>query len=195
MWAEIGEVQLIRPELVQETTEKISQIKDRLKAARDHHRRRKPLEFSVGPMAYQLDFLEDLNGVLDTFRLSNLKKCLADLTLKVPVDKIRVDAKLNLVEKLERKGQMKLKYPYLFSDIRRLNFKGFVGLNMSKGSRDKNISMTECVAQSSIVREKDVTLNASGDELNSPTDTFLTKATSPFSFGVSDMNVWLLRDQ
>ncbi|GKB86519.1 putative reverse transcriptase domain-containing protein, partial [Tanacetum coccineum] len=33
--AEVGEDQLIEPELVQETTEKISQIKDRLKAARD----------------------------------------------------------------------------------------------------------------------------------------------------------------
>ncbi|GJV13656.1 putative reverse transcriptase domain-containing protein [Tanacetum coccineum] len=31
MWAEVGEGQLIGPELVQETTEKISQIKDRLK--------------------------------------------------------------------------------------------------------------------------------------------------------------------
>ncbi|GJW75084.1 hypothetical protein Tco_0134454 [Tanacetum coccineum] len=41
------------PELVQETTEKISQIKDRLKTARDRQKsnadkRRKPLEFSVG---------------------------------------------------------------------------------------------------------------------------------------------------
>ncbi|GKE47437.1 putative reverse transcriptase domain-containing protein [Tanacetum coccineum] len=35
MWAEVGEGHLIRPELVQETTKKISQIKDRLKAARD----------------------------------------------------------------------------------------------------------------------------------------------------------------
>ncbi|GKG54420.1 putative reverse transcriptase domain-containing protein, partial [Tanacetum coccineum] len=34
MWTEVGEGQLIRPELVQEITEKISQIKDRLKAAR-----------------------------------------------------------------------------------------------------------------------------------------------------------------
>ncbi|GJS79910.1 putative reverse transcriptase domain-containing protein [Tanacetum coccineum] len=53
MWAEVGEGQLIGPELVQETTEKISQIKDRLKVARDHQKsyadkRRKPLEFSVG---------------------------------------------------------------------------------------------------------------------------------------------------
>nr|GEX33934.1 putative reverse transcriptase domain-containing protein [Tanacetum cinerariifolium] len=53
MWAEVGEGQLIGPELVQETTEKILQIKDRLKAARDHQKgyadkRRKPLEFSIG---------------------------------------------------------------------------------------------------------------------------------------------------
>ncbi|GKG08370.1 putative reverse transcriptase domain-containing protein, partial [Tanacetum coccineum] len=33
LWAEVREGQLIGPELVQETTEKISQIKDRLKAA------------------------------------------------------------------------------------------------------------------------------------------------------------------
>ncbi|GKG59693.1 hypothetical protein Tco_0607321, partial [Tanacetum coccineum] len=33
MWAEVEEGQLIGPELVQETIEKISQIKDKLKAA------------------------------------------------------------------------------------------------------------------------------------------------------------------
>ncbi|GKF92335.1 hypothetical protein Tco_0279054, partial [Tanacetum coccineum] len=33
--AEVGEGQLIGPELVQETTKKILQIKDRLKTARD----------------------------------------------------------------------------------------------------------------------------------------------------------------
>ncbi|GJX79915.1 hypothetical protein Tco_0328064 [Tanacetum coccineum] len=53
MLAEVGEGQLIVPELVQETTKKISQIKDRLKAAHDYQKsytdkRRKPLEFSVG---------------------------------------------------------------------------------------------------------------------------------------------------
>nr|GEZ25217.1 putative reverse transcriptase domain-containing protein [Tanacetum cinerariifolium] len=53
MRAEVGEGQLIGPELVQEATEKISQIKDRLKATRDHQKsyadkRNKPLEFSVG---------------------------------------------------------------------------------------------------------------------------------------------------
>ncbi|GKC21530.1 putative reverse transcriptase domain-containing protein, partial [Tanacetum coccineum] len=105
------------PELVQETTEKISQINDRLKVARDRQKsyvdkRWKPLEFSVGDyvllkvspwkgvvgqVAYRLDFPE-LNGVHDTFHVSNLKKCLADPTLQVPLDEIQVDAKLNFVE-------------------------------------------------------------------------------------------------
>nr|GFA61175.1 putative reverse transcriptase domain-containing protein [Tanacetum cinerariifolium] len=52
MWEKVGEWHLIWPELVQETTEKISQIKDRLKAARDRqkhyaNKRKKPFDFSV----------------------------------------------------------------------------------------------------------------------------------------------------
>ncbi|GJX82821.1 putative reverse transcriptase domain-containing protein [Tanacetum coccineum] len=49
-------------------------------------------------VAYRLDLPEELNGVHDTFHVSNLKKCLADPTLQVPLDEIRVDAKLNFVE-------------------------------------------------------------------------------------------------
>ncbi|GJY94253.1 putative reverse transcriptase domain-containing protein [Tanacetum coccineum] len=45
-----------------------------------------------------VDLPEELNGVHDTFHVSNLKKCFADPTLKVPLDEIRVDAKLNFVE-------------------------------------------------------------------------------------------------
>ncbi|GKF50107.1 hypothetical protein Tco_0143358 [Tanacetum coccineum] len=115
--AEVGEGQLIGPELVQETTKKISQIKNRLKVARDRQKsyadkRRKPLEFSIGDyvllkvspwkcglVAYRLDLPEELDGVHDTFHVSNLKKCLADPTLQVPLDEIQVDAKLNFVEK------------------------------------------------------------------------------------------------
>ncbi|GKB06631.1 hypothetical protein Tco_0834864 [Tanacetum coccineum] len=52
----------------------------------------------VCPVAYQLDLPKELNGVHDTFHVSNLKKCLADPTLKVPLDEIQVDAKLYFVE-------------------------------------------------------------------------------------------------
>ncbi|GJS83175.1 putative reverse transcriptase domain-containing protein [Tanacetum coccineum] len=52
----------------------------------------------VGLVAYRLDLPEELNGVHDTFHVSNLKTCLADPTLQVPLDEIRFDAKLNFVE-------------------------------------------------------------------------------------------------
>ncbi|GJX67527.1 reverse transcriptase domain-containing protein [Tanacetum coccineum] len=53
IWTEVGESQLIGPETVQEMTEKIFQIKERLKTARSRQKsyadkRRKPLEFKVG---------------------------------------------------------------------------------------------------------------------------------------------------
>ncbi|GKC99299.1 putative reverse transcriptase domain-containing protein [Tanacetum coccineum] len=130
LWVEVGEGQLIGPNLVQETTEKILQIKDRLKVARDRQKsyadkKRKPLEFSVGehvllkvspwkgvvrfgkkgklaprfvgpfeinkrisPVAYRLRLPEEINGVHDTFHVSNLRKCLADPTLQIPLDEI-----------------------------------------------------------------------------------------------------------
>ncbi|GJX53829.1 putative reverse transcriptase domain-containing protein, partial [Tanacetum coccineum] len=52
-WAEVGEVQLTDPEIVQETTEKIIQIKKRIQAARGRQKsyadlKRKPMEFQVG---------------------------------------------------------------------------------------------------------------------------------------------------
>ncbi|GJW58798.1 putative reverse transcriptase domain-containing protein [Tanacetum coccineum] len=52
----------------------------------------------VGLMAYRIDLPEELNDVHDTFHVLNLKKCLADPTIKVSLDEIRVDAKLNFME-------------------------------------------------------------------------------------------------
>ncbi|GJY00172.1 putative reverse transcriptase domain-containing protein [Tanacetum coccineum] len=51
--AEVGEVQLTGPEIVQETTDKIIQIKKRMQAARDRQKsyanlKRKPMEFQIG---------------------------------------------------------------------------------------------------------------------------------------------------
>ncbi|GJT02703.1 putative reverse transcriptase domain-containing protein [Tanacetum coccineum] len=40
----------------------------------------------VVPVAYKLDLPKELNGVHDTFHVSNLKKCMADPTLQVPLD-------------------------------------------------------------------------------------------------------------
>nr|GEY57279.1 putative reverse transcriptase domain-containing protein [Tanacetum cinerariifolium] len=51
-WTEVGEALILSPELIQETTEKIVQIKQRMQAARDRQKsyadlKRKPMEFQV----------------------------------------------------------------------------------------------------------------------------------------------------
>nr|GFC18474.1 hypothetical protein [Tanacetum cinerariifolium] len=52
----------------------------------------------IDSVAYRLRLPQELNGVHDTFHVSNLKKCLADPTLQIPLEEIQVDAKLNFVE-------------------------------------------------------------------------------------------------
>nr|GEY07630.1 hypothetical protein [Tanacetum cinerariifolium] len=108
LWAEIGESWLIEPELVQETTDKVVLIKEKLKAARDRQKsyadnRRNPLEFEVedqvvGHVAYRIRLLEELSCMHDTFYVSNLNKCLADANLHVPLDEINIDKTLRFVE-------------------------------------------------------------------------------------------------
>nr|GEZ07654.1 putative reverse transcriptase domain-containing protein [Tanacetum cinerariifolium] len=115
MWAVVGEGRLIGPELVLKTTKKILRIKGRLKGVVRFGKKGKlaprfirPFKIieQIGPVAYRLRLPEELNGVHDMFYVSNLKKCLADPTLQVPLDEIQVDAKLNIkeghVEILER---------------------------------------------------------------------------------------------
>ncbi|GJU29600.1 putative reverse transcriptase domain-containing protein [Tanacetum coccineum] len=102
LWAEIREGSLIGPKLVQETTDKVVVIKDNLKAKGVVHFRKKgklapryvrPFEIleRIGPVAYLLRLSEELSGIHDTFYVSNLKKCLADASLHVPLDEIKVD--------------------------------------------------------------------------------------------------------
>nr|GEX80495.1 putative reverse transcriptase domain, ribonuclease H-like domain, aspartic peptidase domain protein [Tanacetum cinerariifolium] len=114
-WAEVGDTQLTRPEIIHESTEKIVQIRQHLQAARDQQRsyanvRRKPLEFQArdrvmlkisprkGPMAYKLELPEELSNVHNTFHVSNLKKCLSDESLIIPMKELKLDDKLNFVE-------------------------------------------------------------------------------------------------
>nr|GEV84882.1 putative reverse transcriptase domain-containing protein [Tanacetum cinerariifolium] len=112
LWAEIGKSSFIGPEFVQETTDKVVLIKEKLKAARDRvirfgkkgklaPRHVGPFEIleRIGPVAYRLRFPEELNEIHDTFHVSNLKKCLVDATLHVSLDEIKVDKTLCFVEK------------------------------------------------------------------------------------------------
>ncbi|GJV80261.1 hypothetical protein Tco_1516131 [Tanacetum coccineum] len=110
-WAEVGEVQLTDTEIVQVTTEKIIQIKQRIQAARDRQKsyadlKRKPMEFQVGDrvmlkvgaITYKLELPQELSRVRNMFHVSNLKKCYADEPLAVPLDGLHIDDKLHFVE-------------------------------------------------------------------------------------------------
>ncbi|GJR35819.1 putative reverse transcriptase domain-containing protein [Tanacetum coccineum] len=48
--------------------------------------------------AYKLELPEELSNVHSTFHVSNLKKCLSDESLVIPMKELRLDDKLNFVE-------------------------------------------------------------------------------------------------
>ena len=52
----------------------------------------------IGPVAYRLDLPTELGNVHNVFHVSNLKKCLADESLIVPLEEIKVDDRLRIVE-------------------------------------------------------------------------------------------------
>ncbi|GJW49662.1 putative reverse transcriptase domain-containing protein [Tanacetum coccineum] len=65
-------------------------------------KRRKTIRVQVGDkegtVAYRLELPEKLSRVHSTFHVSNLKKCLSDEPLAIPLDKIHIDEKLNFIE-------------------------------------------------------------------------------------------------
>ncbi|GJY21033.1 putative reverse transcriptase domain-containing protein [Tanacetum coccineum] len=81
-WADVGEVQIIGPEIVQETTEKAIQIKQRIQAAYDRQKSYADLK------------------PYNTFHVSNLKKCYADEPLVILLDVLHIDDKLHFIEEL-----------------------------------------------------------------------------------------------
>ncbi|GJU85667.1 putative reverse transcriptase domain-containing protein [Tanacetum coccineum] len=54
----------------------------------------------VGMVAYRLELSNKLSSVHSIFHVSNLKKCLTDKPLAIPLDEIHVDDKLNFIEEL-----------------------------------------------------------------------------------------------
>ncbi|GKE39107.1 putative reverse transcriptase domain-containing protein [Tanacetum coccineum] len=99
-WSEVGDAQLTGPEMIRVTTEMIVQIKNQLLAARS---RQKSYAESItveriGPVAYKLELPRELQGIHNTFHVSNLKKCLSDEDLIIPFNEVRIDEKLHFIE-------------------------------------------------------------------------------------------------
>ncbi|GJU63375.1 hypothetical protein Tco_1245210 [Tanacetum coccineum] len=103
----------------------------------------------IGLVAYRLELPQELSRVHSVFHVYNLKKCLSDDTLVIPLEEIQLDDKLNFVEEpvevmdrevkqlkrsripivkvrwnarrgpeytWEREDQFKSKYPHLFAN-------------------------------------------------------------------------------
>ncbi|GJY70217.1 putative reverse transcriptase domain-containing protein [Tanacetum coccineum] len=90
-WAEVGDAQLTGLELIHETTEKIITKNSSLS--------RSPKELrGLGPVAYKIELPHQVSDVHSTFHVSNLKKCLSDELLAIPLDELHIDNKLHFVE-------------------------------------------------------------------------------------------------
>jgi hypothetical protein len=140
-WTEIGDSQIIGPQIIRETTDMIARIKENLTVSRNRQKcyadkRRKPLEFQIGdrvllkvspwkgvvrfgkkgklsprfvgpfkiierigPVAYKLELPQELELVHPVFHVSNLRLCLADEDLHIPIDEITINKTLHFIEK------------------------------------------------------------------------------------------------
>nr|GEV68729.1 putative reverse transcriptase domain-containing protein [Tanacetum cinerariifolium] len=131
-WAEVGEAQLTGPELIQEITEKIVLIKQRIQAAEDRQKsyadlKRKPMKFEVGDRVM-------------------LKKCYADERLVMPLKGIHVDDKLQFVEEPVEIMEREIKRNYVRKFIRALHPKWPANVTTIEESKDlTSLSLDELI--------------------------------------------------
>ncbi|GKE79105.1 putative reverse transcriptase domain-containing protein, partial [Tanacetum coccineum] len=114
-WSEVGDSQLTGPELIYKRLKplefkvgdmvllKVSPWKGVV-----HFRKRGKLSpryiepfkilARVGHVAYTLELPEELKGIHSTFHVSNLKKCLAEGDIVVPMEEIQLDDKMHMIE-------------------------------------------------------------------------------------------------
>ncbi|GJR13302.1 putative reverse transcriptase domain-containing protein [Tanacetum coccineum] len=107
-WTEVGEAQILGPKLIQETTERIVQIKQKMQAARDRQKsyadlKRKLMDFQVGDKVMLK--VSPWKGVVRFGKWGNLNlryvgpfKCYTDEPLAVPLDGLHFDDKLQFVK-------------------------------------------------------------------------------------------------
>ncbi|GJT77021.1 putative reverse transcriptase domain-containing protein [Tanacetum coccineum] len=107
LWAEIRESSLIGSELVQEMIDKVLLKVSPWKGVVRFGKKGKlapryvePFKIlkRIGPIAYRLRLPEEFIGVHDTFHVSNLKKCLGNANLHVPLKEIKIYKTLRFVE-------------------------------------------------------------------------------------------------
>nr|GEZ44021.1 reverse transcriptase domain-containing protein [Tanacetum cinerariifolium] len=119
-WAEVGEAQLTGLELIQETMEKIVQIKQRIQAAQDQQKsyadlKWKPMEFEVGMWLSSRSHLgkglyDSVGGPVEIMKreIKRLKQS------RIPLVKVRWNYRTGPELNWEREDPFKKKYLHLF---------------------------------------------------------------------------------
>nr|GEW07614.1 putative reverse transcriptase domain-containing protein [Tanacetum cinerariifolium] len=108
--AEAEEVELTRPGIIHKTTKKIIQIKNRMqvlgvirfrKSEKLNPRYIGPFRIieRIGLVAYHLELPQEFSRVHNVFQVCNLKMCLSEEELIIPLEEIQLNEKLNFVEK------------------------------------------------------------------------------------------------
>ncbi|GKE87108.1 putative reverse transcriptase domain-containing protein [Tanacetum coccineum] len=106
-WAEVGEAQLTGPEIIHETTEKIFKIRDRMQAkCLSDDTLVIPLEEIQ--LDDKLNFVEEPVEIMDC-EVKQLKRS------RIPIIKVRWNARRGPEYTWECKDQFKSKYPHLFA--------------------------------------------------------------------------------
>nr|GEW36017.1 putative reverse transcriptase domain-containing protein [Tanacetum cinerariifolium] len=101
-WSEVGDSQLTGPELIRETNKKIPSEKLRrckVQTVRIQRRGQGYAQERIGPVTYKLELPRELQGIHNTFHVSNMKKYLSDESLSIPLDEVQLDDKLYFIEK------------------------------------------------------------------------------------------------
>ncbi|GJR43207.1 gag-pol polyprotein [Tanacetum coccineum] len=114
IWTEVGESQLIGPEIVQETTEKIVQIKERLKTARSRQKSYADKRHVQVPLD-EIEIDENLRFVEEPIEIveRDVKKL---KRRRIPLVKVRWNSRQGAEYTWEHEDQFRMKYPHLFSE-------------------------------------------------------------------------------
>ncbi|GJU12890.1 putative reverse transcriptase domain-containing protein [Tanacetum coccineum] len=136
-WAKVGEAQMTGPELIQETTEKIVLIKQRIQAAQDRQKsytdlKRKPMEFEVGdkvmlkvsPWKGVVRFVMSLERIHVDDKLQFVEEPVEIIEREVkrlklsqiPLVKVRWNSRRGPEFTWEREDSFKHRYPQLFTN-------------------------------------------------------------------------------
>ncbi|GJS98049.1 hypothetical protein Tco_0819219 [Tanacetum coccineum] len=95
----------------------------------------------IGRVAYKLELPEELSSIYNTFHISNLKKCLSDESLVIPMKELQLDNKLNFVEEPVEVMDREIKQLKLASD-----------------AKSKNGGVTNLVSRANVIENKVKTL-------------------------------------